>query len=191
VIDRGGHRGGHRRGHRGGHQGGHRRGHRRSYTCVATSRAARDIQPRVDRSAGVSVSVIALRSSAHRLGCHRPISIGGAGSSEGLIKHACPVTSRPGRGAQGPLLPTTGGRCASRDRRQGRRCSRTEQLPRLQGNTRRRMAGPDCLYAHAAFQEIDEVAFALPFNFDHDDYVQILTDLATNLGPALGWAPSH
>ncbi|MGY0060541.1 LLM class flavin-dependent oxidoreductase [Streptomyces sp. LZ34] len=43
------------------------------------------------------------------------------------------------------------------------------------------------LYAHAAFREIDEVAFALPFTFEHDDYVQILTDLATELGPALGW----
>jgi alkanesulfonate monooxygenase SsuD/methylene tetrahydromethanopterin reductase-like flavin-dependent oxidoreductase (luciferase family) len=43
------------------------------------------------------------------------------------------------------------------------------------------------LYAHAAFREIDEVAFALPFSFDHDDYVQILTDIATGLGPALGW----
>jgi alkanesulfonate monooxygenase SsuD/methylene tetrahydromethanopterin reductase-like flavin-dependent oxidoreductase (luciferase family) len=43
------------------------------------------------------------------------------------------------------------------------------------------------LYAHAAFREISEVAFALPFTFDHDDYVQILTDIATKLGPALGW----
>ncbi|MCW2602207.1 MAG: putative monooxygenase [Pseudonocardiales bacterium] len=46
------------------------------------------------------------------------------------------------------------------------------------------------LYAHAAFREIDEVAFALPFSFDHADYVQILTDMATKLGPALGWAPA-
>jgi alkanesulfonate monooxygenase SsuD/methylene tetrahydromethanopterin reductase-like flavin-dependent oxidoreductase (luciferase family) len=45
------------------------------------------------------------------------------------------------------------------------------------------------LYAHAAFREIDEVAFALPFTFEHDDYVQILTDMATKLGPALGWQP--
>ncbi|WP_236791436.1 LLM class flavin-dependent oxidoreductase [Amycolatopsis sp. GM8] len=43
------------------------------------------------------------------------------------------------------------------------------------------------LYAHAAFREIDEVAFALPFSFEHEDYVQILTDMATKLGPALGW----
>jgi alkanesulfonate monooxygenase SsuD/methylene tetrahydromethanopterin reductase-like flavin-dependent oxidoreductase (luciferase family) len=46
------------------------------------------------------------------------------------------------------------------------------------------------LYAHVAFQEIDEVAFALPFTFDHEDYVQILNDIATRLGPALGWQPA-
>ncbi|MFF4350194.1 LLM class flavin-dependent oxidoreductase [Streptomyces sp. NPDC001530] len=46
------------------------------------------------------------------------------------------------------------------------------------------------LSSHVAFQEIDEVAFALPFTFDHDDYVQILTDIATKLGPALGWRPA-
>lgn len=44
------------------------------------------------------------------------------------------------------------------------------------------------LHAHAGFQEVDEVAFALPFSFEHEDYVQILTDIATKLGPALGWA---
>ena len=46
------------------------------------------------------------------------------------------------------------------------------------------------LYSHAAFREIDEVAFALPFSFDPEDYVQILTDIATRLGPALGWQPA-
>lgn len=45
------------------------------------------------------------------------------------------------------------------------------------------------LHAHAAFREVDEVAFALPFTFEHEDYVQILTDIATRLGPALGWRP--
>ncbi|MGK5677735.1 LLM class flavin-dependent oxidoreductase [Actinoplanes sp. URMC 104] len=48
----------------------------------------------------------------------------------------------------------------------------------------------DELQAHAAFREIDEVAFALPFSFEHPDYVQILTDMATTLGPALGWRPA-
>ncbi|WP_405584733.1 LLM class flavin-dependent oxidoreductase [Streptomyces sp. NBC_01190] len=46
------------------------------------------------------------------------------------------------------------------------------------------------LYARAAFREIDEVAFALPFTFEREDYVQILTDIATGLGPALGWRPA-
>jgi alkanesulfonate monooxygenase SsuD/methylene tetrahydromethanopterin reductase-like flavin-dependent oxidoreductase (luciferase family) len=48
----------------------------------------------------------------------------------------------------------------------------------------------ELLHAHAAFREIDEVAFALPFTFEHEDYVQILTDMATKLGPALGWKPA-
>lgn len=29
----------------------------------------------------------------------------------------------------------------------------------------------------------------LPFTFEQEDYVQILTDIATRLGPALGWGP--
>lgn len=46
------------------------------------------------------------------------------------------------------------------------------------------------LWAHAGFREVEEVAFALPFSFAHEDYVQILTDIATRLGPALGWTPA-
>ena len=46
------------------------------------------------------------------------------------------------------------------------------------------------LYAHAGFREVTEVVFALPFSFEHEDYVQILTDMAQHLGPALGWAPA-
>lgn len=47
----------------------------------------------------------------------------------------------------------------------------------------------EMLYAHAGFQEVTEVAFALPFTFEHEDYVQILTDIAGKLGPALHWQP--
>nr|WP_202523511.1 LLM class flavin-dependent oxidoreductase [Kitasatospora sp. SID7827] len=47
------------------------------------------------------------------------------------------------------------------------------------------------LYAHAAFREVDEVAIPLPFTFAPEDYVQILTDLATRLGPLLGWRPAE
>ena len=46
------------------------------------------------------------------------------------------------------------------------------------------------LYEHAAFREVREAVFALPFSFEPDDYVQILTDIATGLGPALGWRPA-
>ncbi len=45
------------------------------------------------------------------------------------------------------------------------------------------------LEAHAAYREVEEVAFALPFSLTPPDYVQILTDIATRLGPALGWSP--
>jgi alkanesulfonate monooxygenase SsuD/methylene tetrahydromethanopterin reductase-like flavin-dependent oxidoreductase (luciferase family) len=48
----------------------------------------------------------------------------------------------------------------------------------------------EALYHHAGFREVREVAFALPFSFAHEDYVQILTDIATKLGPALGWQPA-
>jgi alkanesulfonate monooxygenase SsuD/methylene tetrahydromethanopterin reductase-like flavin-dependent oxidoreductase (luciferase family) len=47
----------------------------------------------------------------------------------------------------------------------------------------------EALYAHAAFREVTDVAFALPFSLTEADYVQILTDIATCLGPLLGWSP--
>lgn len=46
------------------------------------------------------------------------------------------------------------------------------------------------LYADAAFREVEEVVFALPFTFDHEDYAQIVTGIATTLAPALGWQPA-
>ncbi|MFD9502473.1 LLM class flavin-dependent oxidoreductase [Streptomyces sp. NPDC060035] len=74
-----------------------------------------------------------------------------------------------------------------------------ERLPRIvapQGPARM-MFAPDLvgtseviaerLHAHAAFREVDEVAFALPFTFEHEDYEQVLTDIALKLAPALGW----
>lgn len=49
----------------------------------------------------------------------------------------------------------------------------------------------EALYAHSGFQAVSEVAFALPFSFEHEDYVQILTDIAERLGPALGWSAAE
>jgi hypothetical protein len=48
----------------------------------------------------------------------------------------------------------------------------------------------EMLYMHAGFREVTEVAFALPFTFEHADYVQILTGISGKLGPALGWRRS-
>jgi alkanesulfonate monooxygenase SsuD/methylene tetrahydromethanopterin reductase-like flavin-dependent oxidoreductase (luciferase family) len=47
------------------------------------------------------------------------------------------------------------------------------------------------LYSDVGFREVTEVAFALPFNFEPEDYVQILTDMAHGLGPTLGWKPGQ
>ncbi|MTD13984.1 LLM class flavin-dependent oxidoreductase [Nakamurella sp. YIM 132087] len=95
------------------------------------------------------------------------------------------------------VIPTDS---ADADQRERYRAYAESRLPRTRTpqGPRRMMFAPDLvgtseqiaerLYAHAAFREIDEVAFALPFSFRHEDYVQILTDTATRLGPALGWS---
>ncbi|AGL17747.1 LLM class flavin-dependent oxidoreductase [Actinoplanes sp. N902-109] len=96
------------------------------------------------------------------------------------------------------VIPTDGATAGQKSRYQAYVDQRTPRTASPQGPARM-MFAPDLigsseqiaeqLYAHAAFREIDEVAFALPFSFEHDDYVQILTDIATKLGPALGWQP--
>jgi alkanesulfonate monooxygenase SsuD/methylene tetrahydromethanopterin reductase-like flavin-dependent oxidoreductase (luciferase family) len=77
--------------------------------------------------------------------------------------------------------------------------ARTPRTAQPQGPARmlfaRDLIGPSAqiaeqLHAHAGFQAVSEVAFALPFSFEPEDYVQILTDTATRLGPALGWEPA-
>ncbi|MER7274418.1 LLM class flavin-dependent oxidoreductase [Dactylosporangium sp. NPDC000244] len=97
------------------------------------------------------------------------------------------------------VIPTDSATPAQREKYAEYAAKRTPRTATPQGPARLMFApdlvGPaqeiaERLYAHAAFREIDEVAFALPFTFEHADYVQILTDIATRLGPALGWAPS-
>lgn len=48
----------------------------------------------------------------------------------------------------------------------------------------------ETLTSSRAFGEVDEVAFALPFSFERDDYLQILGDIAGALAPRLGWRPA-
>lgn len=104
-----------------------------------------------------------------------------------------------GRVSQGlVVIPTDTASADQRDRYERYAQSRLARTTTPQGPARMLFA-PDLvgssaeiaerLYAHAAFREVDEVAFALPFSFEHVDYVQILTDMAERLGPALGWHP--
>jgi alkanesulfonate monooxygenase SsuD/methylene tetrahydromethanopterin reductase-like flavin-dependent oxidoreductase (luciferase family) len=98
------------------------------------------------------------------------------------------------------VIPTDGATPAQRARYDAYVQSRTPRTGAPQGPGRMMFAvdlvGPaveiaEQLYAQAAFREIDEVAFALPFSFAHEDYLQILTDIATKLGPSLGWQPTR
>jgi alkanesulfonate monooxygenase SsuD/methylene tetrahydromethanopterin reductase-like flavin-dependent oxidoreductase (luciferase family) len=96
------------------------------------------------------------------------------------------------------VIPTDSASPAQQEKYEQYAASRTPRTTSPQGPARmmfaRDLVGSseevaEQLYAHAGFREVDEVAFALPFSFEHEDYVQILTDIATRLGPTLGWVP--
>jgi alkanesulfonate monooxygenase SsuD/methylene tetrahydromethanopterin reductase-like flavin-dependent oxidoreductase (luciferase family) len=96
------------------------------------------------------------------------------------------------------VIPTDSASAAQRARYEAYVAARTPRTAAPAGPARmmfaRDILGPSeqiaaALYAHAAFREVTEVAFALPFTFEYADCVQILTDMATRLGPALGWTP--
>lgn len=112
-------------------------------------------------------------------------------------KEAAALAGNKARASQGlVVIPTDSATSGQREKYQRYVDERTPRTKAPQG-PRGMLFAPDLigtsdeiaeqLYAHAGFQEVDEVAFALPFSFDHEDYVQILTDIAGKLGPALGW----
>jgi alkanesulfonate monooxygenase SsuD/methylene tetrahydromethanopterin reductase-like flavin-dependent oxidoreductase (luciferase family) len=94
------------------------------------------------------------------------------------------------------VVPTDSASREQRDKYEAYAASRLPRTSEPQGPARM-MFAPDLvgtseqiaerLHANAAFREVDEVAFALPFTFERDDYVQIVTDVAEHLAPALGW----
>jgi alkanesulfonate monooxygenase SsuD/methylene tetrahydromethanopterin reductase-like flavin-dependent oxidoreductase (luciferase family) len=97
------------------------------------------------------------------------------------------------------VIPTDGATAAQREKYAAYVERRTPRTTEPQGPGRllfaRDLIGTseqlaEELAAHAGYREVEEVAFALPFTFDPEDYEQILTDIATNLGPALGWKPT-
>lgn len=107
----------------------------------------------------------------------------------------------PGRVSQGlVVIPTDSADAEQKARYQAYVEERTPRTNAPQGPKGLRFA-PDLigtseeiaeqLYANEAFQQVDEVAFALPFSFRDEDYTQILTDMAGALGPALGWTPAQ
>jgi alkanesulfonate monooxygenase SsuD/methylene tetrahydromethanopterin reductase-like flavin-dependent oxidoreductase (luciferase family) len=97
------------------------------------------------------------------------------------------------------VIPTDSATADQRERYEAYVAARTARTASPQGPARmlfaRDLIGTsdqlaEQLYAHVGFRDVTEVAFALPFTFQPDDYVQILTDIAQKLGPALGWAPA-
>lgn len=97
------------------------------------------------------------------------------------------------------VIPTDSATPDQRERYAAYAASRLERTRQPQGPGRLLFApdlvGPsdelaERLRAHPGYQAVDEVAFALPFTFGEADYEQIVTDLATRLGPALGWSPA-
>ena len=97
------------------------------------------------------------------------------------------------------VIPTDSATAAQREKYVAYVAARTPRTTQPQGPARmlfaRDLIGTsdelaEQLYADAGFRDVTEVAFALPFSFDHGDYVQILTDMAQKLGPALGWHPA-
>ncbi|MFJ4029379.1 LLM class flavin-dependent oxidoreductase [Paenarthrobacter sp. NPDC089989] len=113
------------------------------------------------------------------------------------FREAAPA-GQAGRVSQGlVVIPTDSASSAQREKYQRYVDERTPRTSAPQGPKRmlfaRDLIGTseqiaEQLYAHKGYQEVDEVAFALPFSFEHEDYVQILTDIAEKLGPALGWS---
>ena len=97
------------------------------------------------------------------------------------------------------VIPTDTATPDQRARYEAYAAARTPRTAEPQGPARllfeRDLVGPservaEMLYAHEGFRRAGEAVFALPFSFAPEDYVQILTDIAARLGPALGWKPA-
>jgi alkanesulfonate monooxygenase SsuD/methylene tetrahydromethanopterin reductase-like flavin-dependent oxidoreductase (luciferase family) len=97
------------------------------------------------------------------------------------------------------VLPLDGADRPTRQRYLAYEASRHARTLGPQGD-RRTLFAPDlvgsaeqiveALVADAAVRSVEELRFELPYELERDDYAQILTDLATLVGPELGWAPA-
>lgn len=110
--------------------------------------------------------------------------------------HPTPDTARVSQGLV--VIPTDSATSDQVERYRAYAASRFERTTSPQG-PRGVLFSPDYvgtsdelaeqLYAHAGFQRASEIAFALPFTFEPQDYTQIINDMAAHLGPKLGWTP--
>ncbi|SHK04261.1 Flavin-dependent oxidoreductase, luciferase family (includes alkanesulfonate monooxygenase SsuD and methylene tetrahydromethanopterin reductase) [Pseudonocardia thermophila] len=145
---------------------------------------------------------------AGKLGMHLLTSsvVRAEGSSDGFAaiqrRHidAFREENPTGRVSQGlVVVPTDSATPEQRDRYFAYAAARTPRTAAPQGPAgmlfARDLVGTSAeiaeqLQAHAGYQAVDEVVFALPFTFRPEDYEQILTDIATKLAPELGWVPA-
>ena len=114
-----------------------------------------------------------------------------------LAHHSDPERARVSQGLV--VIPTDSASPAQIEKYQAYAAARFERTRTPQG-PRGMLFSPDyvgtsdelaeVLFAHAGFQRADEATFALPFAFDEEDYLQIVTDMAEKLGPKLGWTPN-
>lgn len=112
--------------------------------------------------------------------------------------HPTPETARVSQGLV--VIPTDSATPDQIERYRTYAASRFERTTSPQG-PRGTLFSPDYvgtsdelaaqLYAHAGFQRASEIAFALPFTFEPQDYTQIINDIAEHLGPKLGWTPAR
>lgn len=97
------------------------------------------------------------------------------------------------------IVPTDGATVAQARKYRAYAEARNPRTERVHGrNTiiaRDVLGSLDEIVAHIrddlAFRAADDYLFELPFEFELDDWKQILTQLATRIGPALGWRPAR
>ncbi|UOQ57126.1 LLM class flavin-dependent oxidoreductase [Leucobacter allii] len=97
------------------------------------------------------------------------------------------------------IVPTDGATDAQRAKYRDYAEARTPRTQRVHGkNTiiaRDVLGSLDEIVAHieddAAFRAADDYLFELPFEFELADWKHILHELATRIGPALGWRPAR
>jgi len=153
---------------------------RREYRLGAPDRPARDELPDQQRGQGRTAGDLRRDPGIPHRGVPSGSPAGAAARvSQGLV-----------------VVPTDSATATQRAKYRAYADARTPRTSQPQGPQRllfaRDLVGTSAriaeeLYAHHGFQQVREVVFALPFSFAPDDYLQILGDIASHLGPALGW----